>query len=156
MTIELQAAAVELQQSEAKRAELLPDDVEINHLIKQLDMGEPDYSDYSVFGHYFDAQDRHNKAMSMIRHRLFAIPQLRAHIAALEEQIDCMTKHQAGADEKLCQLEAENKRLVGLLKDLVEIDRRDRTCDPDIVATDSHREETWSRAKAALAQTGEK
>lgn len=36
---------------------------------------------------------------------------LRTHIAELNEQIDCMSRLQAGMDESLVRLEAENKRL---------------------------------------------
>ena len=61
----------------------LPDDISIDNLIKQLDMGEPDPSDYEVTKHLFDAQDRHRAAMSAIKVRLLCIKSLRAHIASL-------------------------------------------------------------------------
>lgn len=66
----------------------LPDDVGIDHLIKQLDMGVPDPSDYQVSKHLFDAQDRYRAAMSAIKTRLLYIKSLRAHIAALTEELE--------------------------------------------------------------------
>lgn len=64
--------------------------------------GQTDSVEYGSDKKYRLAQEKSEEAAGA----------LRAHISALEEQIGCMTKHQAGADEKLCQLEAENKRLL--------------------------------------------
>lgn len=40
--------------------------------------------------------------------------------------------------------------LEAALRDLVEIDRRDRLTDPDQAATDTWREDAWQRARDAL------
>lgn len=55
------------------------------------------------------------------RSHLHAEAEFLTKIAELEEQINLMSKHQAGVDEKLCVLEAENKRLVDYSRMLVTI-----------------------------------
>lgn len=56
----------------------------------------------------------------------------------------------------IAALEAENKRLRDIIKELVENERRNNLCDPDMLPTERHIEETWEKAKSAIAQTGEK
>jgi hypothetical protein len=46
--------------------------------------------------------------------------------------------------------------LLAVVKELVEIERRDSLADPDQAATGAHRERTWDAARAAVAKaTGE-
>jgi hypothetical protein len=46
--------------------------------------------------------------------------------------------------------------LLAIVKELVEIERRDSLTDPDQAATDAHRERSWEAARAAIAKaTGE-
>ena len=49
------------------------------------------------------------------------------------------------------RLEAINADLLEVLGNLVEIDRRDNTGDPDTIATDRWRHEAWSHAYAIVA-----
>ncbi len=59
---------------------------EIELLIKRLDMGEPDPSDYIVAKHLFEAQDRHRVAMAKIKLLLVCIPAFKAKIASLQTE----------------------------------------------------------------------
>jgi hypothetical protein len=52
--------------------------------------------------------------------------------------------------ERCCKVEAKNARLRTALADLIEINRRDESTDPDQVATDSWREQAWENAREAL------
>lgn len=61
MTTELQSAAVELQQSEAKRAELLPDKVEKS--LSDVACGVADYSDCEVLRAHIAAQSSEIEAL---------------------------------------------------------------------------------------------
>lgn len=91
---------------------------------------------------FFNDGSGNKKRAFYNRHGVSAADYLRSHIAALEhkhddlvtrcvqaesdrdaleEQIKLMSKHQAGVDEKLCVLEAENKRLVDYSRMLVTI-----------------------------------
>lgn len=77
------------------------------------------------------------------------------HIAALEEQIKLMSKHQAGVDEKLCELEAENKRLVDILEEL----KKKAMCSSgttNLSYAKSGLMNCIERVEKYLAQTGEK
>lgn len=52
---------------------------------------------------------------------LAGLRKLDFRVTELKEQINLMTKHQAGADDKLTKLEAENKRLVEALDKLARL-----------------------------------
>lgn len=93
------------------------------------------------------------------RSHLHAEAEFLTKIAELEEQINLMSKHQAGVDEKLCELEAENKRLREVL----------RTCEGRILnaqigintgdtkaGLSKYLDAVLSIVRNAIAQTGEK
>ena len=66
------------------------------------------------------------------------------------------------ADKEIERLEAEvkhleaiNAELLEALRDLVEINRRDDTGDPELTATDRWRHEAWSNAYDIIAKAEE-
>ena len=81
---------------------------------------------------------------------------------ALEEQINLMSKHQAGVDEKMCELEAKNKRLVEVLRIYANPDNffnsNGQCYEFDCVSPDVTEEPKYlgATARHILAQTGEK
>ena len=58
------------------------------------------------------------------------------------------------SDGEIERLKATNAELLEALGNLVEIDRRDNTGDPDMIATDRWWHEAWSNAYAVIAKSG--
>jgi hypothetical protein len=62
------------------------------------------------------------------------------------------TRQVARQAKKIERLEAEKADLLEALENLVEMDRRDNTGDPDMTATDRWRHEAWRNAYTAIAK----
>ena len=73
-------------------------------------------------------------------------------LAESQKWVKYYRKDRDTAEAQVDRLEVINAELLEALRDLVEINRRDDTGDPELTATDRWRHEAWSNAYDIIAK----